>query len=273
MQLSMGDPETAKTPFMRALPTAWHGGDVSGPDLRFGEFGAALRFGVQDGEGRVTFEKLDSVRISRGEHEPYDSDWDSQEVYPWVYVVENSPWLLERYGYEAKFYRTSYEFNGDVEEMLRDFDHYVFMFEDNFAEAIAAGIWFQVSEHELGDTEGFDDHPLKDLTEDCTRERLESSGITYQVRVNPRPMTELESDSRYCSQPLIHIATELEGRCRVDWRLSLRTRRGVQKSILRSNLGRVEKVFDGIAGFPEIRQTLEHWLAEVRRRRHEMGKD
>ncbi|MCA8937470.1 MAG: hypothetical protein KDB68_14840, partial [Planctomycetes bacterium] len=80
-------------------------------------------------------------------------------------------------------------------------------------------------------------------------------------------------DSRYCSQPLIHIATELEGDSRVGWRLSLRTRRGVQKSILRSNLGRVEKRFDGIVGFTEIRQTVEHWLAEVRRRRHEMGKD
>ena len=269
----MDEHETPKTPFMRALPTLWHGGDVSGPDLRYGEFGAALRFGVPEGEGRVTFEKFDSARVSRGEREPYDSDWEGQEVFPWVYVVEHSPWLLERYEYEAKFYGSSYEFSGEVEEMLRDFDHYVFMFEDNFVEAIAAGIWFQISEHELGDTDGFDDHPLKDLPENCIRERLESSGITYQVRVNPRPMTELVRDSRYCSQPLIHIATELEGDSRVGWRLSLRTRRGVQKSILRSNLGRVEKRFDGIVGFTEIRQTVEHWLAEVRRRRHEMGKD
>ena len=47
--------------------------------------------------GRVTFEGLDALRVSRGEVAPYD---DGHDFSSWVYVVQSSRWLRERHEYE-----------------------------------------------------------------------------------------------------------------------------------------------------------------------------
>jgi len=265
----MSHSDEPKTLFMRAVQTPWPSREVCGPELRFGDGGARLHFGVHAGSGRVTFEKLDSLRVSRGEYEPYDSDCLEHEVFPWVFVVEHSPWLQERYLYEAKFYGDAYEFSGDVDEMLRDYDHYVFMFKDEFVEAIAAGIWFQVGSSVLGDTEGFDDHPLSDLPDTCVRDRIEMDGVAIDVRVNPRPVPDLVRDAALCSQPLIHLASQSGLSTYVNWRLSLRSRAGKLKSVLRNSLGRIVKEYAGVADLSAIRPEIERWMAEVGRRRKE----
>lgn len=47
----------------------------------------------------------------------------------------------------------AYEWTGDVDEMLRDFSHYVFRFHDQFVEALSSGIWFETFEHSIDDAE------------------------------------------------------------------------------------------------------------------------
>jgi len=75
--------------------------------------------------GRITFSNLDSVKICRGEFLPYKNNWKKGN-YPWIFEVENSKWLKERFDYEKKHYEKSYEWGGNVNEMLSDFKHYVF---------------------------------------------------------------------------------------------------------------------------------------------------
>jgi hypothetical protein len=113
--------------------------------------------------GEVTFEKLDSIRVSRGEYEPYESSCSDGDPNRWVSTVANSPWLLERYEYEKHHYGNAYEFGGDVSEILRDFSHYVFHFHDQFIEVFSAGIWFETDDEYIGDREPDSDHPHRDL--------------------------------------------------------------------------------------------------------------
>jgi len=82
-------------------------------------------------------------------------------------------WLLERYEYEKTHYGQAYEFNGDVDEMLRDFSHYVFSFHDQFVEALSAGIWVERFD-ESSDTE--------------------KVSATHPLRVLPRPMFSLRQN-------------------------------------------------------------------------------
>ena len=127
---------------------------VEGPTVAYGAGPASINFVTQDERwGRVTFEKLDSLRVSRGEYEPYPSDWKEGDPVHWVSVVAPSPWLRERYGYEKRHYSQAYEFGGDVDEMLRDFSHYVFSFHDQFVEVLCAGIWFESADGCIGNRE------------------------------------------------------------------------------------------------------------------------
>ncbi|MBQ0153065.1 MAG: hypothetical protein KBS61_09265 [Chryseobacterium sp.] len=58
--------------------------------------------------GRITFQNLDAIKMCRGEMPPYD-DEEEFEMGTWVYKVENSLWLQERYTYEKKHYENCYE--------------------------------------------------------------------------------------------------------------------------------------------------------------------
>ncbi len=57
--------------------------------------------------------------------------------------IENSAWLKERHKYESVNDGSSYEFGGNVDEMLSDFNHDIFSFPDQFIEVITRGIWFE----------------------------------------------------------------------------------------------------------------------------------
>jgi hypothetical protein len=65
----------------------------------------------------------------------------------------------------------------------------------------------------------------------------------------------------------------LEGRCSPHWYLTRRVINGVGKSYLRGYFGNVVEKYDGIPSLAEIRPRIEQWLAEVRERRRQMGKD
>jgi hypothetical protein len=89
------------------------------------------------GLGRVTFEERDAVRASRGEHLPFDYDHAGFRHGDWVYVVGQSQWMRERHDYETRHYATP---------LLETHRHYLFVFHDEFVEAIAAGIWLDLAD-------------------------------------------------------------------------------------------------------------------------------
>jgi hypothetical protein len=246
---------------------------VDSPIVHYGDPMTAIHFVTEDGRwGRVTFERLDSLRVSRGEHEPFPVSPDAPDKYHWVTTISNSAWLRERYEYEKRHYGRSYNFNGNVEEMLEEYSHYVFSFHDEFVEAIAAGIWFEVDDTMLGDRDLDALHPLRGLGHLLAAERFESSGITCFVRKNPMSAAEIEHAARLCSQPILEICAELEGRSSPSWFLTRRVRNGIGKTYLRSYFGNPVETFSAIPSLSEIRPRIDQWLFEVRERRRQLGK-
>ena len=105
---------------------------VLSPEFFYGD-GTGIYFVTGDDQyGRITFENLESVKICRGEVMPYKVDYSLGDRGTWIYQVENSKWQQERFDYENRYYGKSYEFGGDVNEMLTDFKHYLFSFHDQF---------------------------------------------------------------------------------------------------------------------------------------------
>ena len=258
-------------PLARGLEVPVEADSVAGPIVIYGKGPTSINFFTDDARwGRVTFEKLDSIRVSRGEDEPYSRS--EGEPHSWVSTVDNSPWLLERYEYEKRYYGNAYEFGGDVDEMLRDFSHYVFDFHDQFVEVISAGIWFETDDEYIGSKEPDSDHPLRDLPESSISHRFEAYGIKCQVRRNPRLLDEIVRNATYCSQNLMPFAAELDGLSSVHWTVSLRVSNGQIRGYLKSYFGKVERQYDGVPTLIEVQLRIEEWLQEVSERRRKMGK-
>jgi hypothetical protein len=259
-------------PVARGLRVPLKADSIEAPAVTYGRGPAAINFLADDGRwGRITFENLDAIRVCRGEFDPYDSGGDADGS-SWVSVVDDSPWLRERFEYERRHYAHAYEFGGDVNEMNRDFSHYVFRFHDQFVEALSPGIWFEVSDAFIGDRDLDPTHPALDLPASEAAERFAAHGITCQVRRNPRPLPEILDAAVYGSQKLLQIAAELDGSATPDWTLSVRVRDGRPETSLRSYFGKVEARFEGVSDLDAVRPRIEAWLSEVRERRKEMGK-
>jgi hypothetical protein len=210
--------------------------------------------------------------VSRGEYEPFPSAPGEEHSFHWVTTISNSVWLQERYEYEKKHYSNAYNFGGDVEEMLTHYDHYVFSFHDQFVEAIAAGIWFETDDSMLAERDLARDHPLRGLKDIEPSEKFEEAGITCQVRRNPLSEEELKGRALLCSQTVMEVAAELDGRVGVDWSVTLRSRNGACKAYLRDYFGNRVSTFDDIPELSLIRPAIDNWLREVRDRRRKMGK-
>lgn len=247
---------------------------VASPIVHYGTPMTAIHFRTEDGRwGRITFERLDSLRVSRGEYEPFPNSPDESGEFNWVTTVSNSAWLRERYEYEKEHYGQSYNFSGNVDEMLGEFCHYVFSFHDQFVEAIAAGIWFE-TDFEMLSSRGLDaSHPLKGLTNAEVAERFVSYGITCSVRKNPLKDDEIERAARLCSQTILEIGAELDGRSSPSWFLTHRIKNNIGKTYLRNRFGNPVESFDAIPSLSEIRPRIDQWLSEVRENRRQMRKD
>jgi hypothetical protein len=247
---------------------------VDSPIVQYGGALTAVHFTTHDGRwGRITFERLDSIKVSRGEYEPLPLAPNEGDKFHWVTTISDSVWLRERYEYEKLHYGSAYNFAGHVDEMLNEFSHYVFSFHDEFVEAIAAGIWFESDDSILGERALDSAHPLYGLANVEPGERFEGCGIVCLVRRNPLPLGEIERAARLCSQVILEVGAELDGRSRTDWRLTRRVRNGIGKSFLRDYFGNAVGTYDGIPSLSEIRPRIEQWLAEVRERRRQMGKE
>lgn len=246
---------------------------VDSPIVHYGNPMTAIHFITQDGRwGRITFERLDSLRVSRGEYEPFPASPDAPDDFHWVTTISNSAWLRERYEYEKRHYGTSYNFNGNVDEMLEEYSHYVFSFHDEFVEAIAAGIWFECDDEMLGERTMDSPHPLAGLAHLDIAEHFEGSGIRCFVRRNPKPNDEIDRAASLCSQTILEVGAELGGSSTPSWFVTRRVRNRIGKSYLRSYFGTVVDTYTGIPSLAEIRPHVDQWLAEVRERRRQMGK-
>ena len=181
---------------------------VERPTIIYSEELHSICFLTEDEKyGRITFEKLDSLRVARGEHLPYEYEWKEDEPYCWVYRIENSHWLMERYDYEKKYYGDAYEFGGNVDEMLTDFSHYVFKFHDEFIEIISRGFWFEKSETLLVNLPLSKNHPeLKLDNRNC--EIIKMKRRNCKVVKSESPIAKIEADSQFHRQRLFEFYEE-----------------------------------------------------------------
>jgi hypothetical protein len=254
----------------RGIPVPYEWDRVLGPELVYGEGPTALYCLTEEDEHvRITFERLDAIRACRGEYLPYEDDWTG-ERYPQLFIVENSRWLRERYEYEARHYRDCYEFGGDVNEMLTDYDHYLFRFHDEFIEAVAAGLWFEKQANRFDGNTLPPDHPSQDLPSSATTDQFAVDDIICQIRTNSKPIEEIVQAAFYCSQPLYHFAMELDGSAKVSYRLDLRARGGITQSRLQGSMGTPLSTVPGRATLEQARELVEPLVRQVSERRRQM---
>jgi hypothetical protein len=201
---------------------------------------------------------------------PYETTRSSDDSYSWIWTVSDSPWQLERYAYEKKHYGTSYGFGGDVDEMIRDFSHYIFQFHDQFVEVLCDGLWFETSPVSLGNREPTADHPTRHLPESAIVHRFTAHGITCQVRKNLRAIEDLLTDAAYGSQKLYQFAAELDGDPHPSWTLSLRVRNGKPRVQLQGFFGKVNQYYTSIPDLDLVLPHIESWLGEVSARRKQI---
>jgi len=245
---------------------------VLSPDVLYADAFTGIYFSTEDEQyGRITFENLDALKICRGEVLPYPYQWQQGEKYPWVYKIEQSTWLKERFDYENKNYGSAYEFGGNVNDMCTDFKHYVFQFHDQFVEVIARGFWFEQDEKSLFKRELQADHPFLNLS-DQHMQTLECHHLTCQIRINGTAQEKLITDAKFCSQKLMEFALEIDGKASVDHVVQLFYRNGKLISCLRGYFGNQIIAFDGIATLADVKPYIEKYMQEVYERRKAMGK-
>lgn len=245
------------------------------PILQCGEL-TGIYFRTEDNaHGRIAFDKLDSIKLSRGECLPYEfSEEDvtaaaENDIFPWIFTVQNSPWQSERYDYEKRYYGKHYEFGGTVEEMIWDYSHYVFHFHDEFIEAIARGFWFEKNDSSLWEKPLLPGHPFLPIPNDI-EQCYEKHGIRYYIMTNPIPLTDLLSNTYYCAQRLLEIEIELNGSRSRSWTLMAINRLGKIVFVLSPSFGKPILTTDTLISIDEIKSLYEKHLLEVAQRRKKM---
>lgn len=245
---------------------------VLSPDVYYGDNITGIYFETNDDQfGRITFNNLDAIKVCRGETMPYKYNYGNDEADIWVYKIENSQWLTERFQYENKHYSSSYEFGGNVNEMLTDFSHYLFSFHDQFVEVIARGFWFEKSEKSLFKQPLQQGHPFLNLPE-SKNEIFEVAGIKYKAIFNPTSIEELIKNSEFCQQTLIEIATEFDGKYSINCTLLLMQRQGKLISVLRQFFGRPTFEKGGVANFDDIKPIIDKEIIDIAERIKQMKK-
>lgn len=80
---------------------------VLSPIVVYGQDFTSICFETEEEQfGRIVVQSLDALKVCRGEIPPYETSLDSVELGAeiWVYRVEDSQWLKERYAYEKQNY-------------------------------------------------------------------------------------------------------------------------------------------------------------------------
>ena len=244
---------------------------VLSPDFYYGDYTGIYFETTDDESGRITFSNLDAVKICRGENLPFADDWQEDEELPWVYRVENSRWLRERYDYEHRNYGSAYEFGGNAGEMLTDFSHYIFQFHNQYIEVIARGFWFEKSAETLFRRELTSGHPLLPLPETDVA-LVEIEGLRVQTRFNPLPIKELVENAAFCPQKLMAFAVGFEDGYSVIQTLGIAQQQGQIISTLRGYFGRPTFERAGVALLTDVWPLVEQEVRKIAARRQKMRK-
>ena len=252
--------------------------NVLSPQVHYGsvhhnEPVTGIYFNTQDElYGRITFENFDSLKICRGEMLPIDYDWATHERGVWIFKVENSQWLLDRYEYEKKHYGSSYEFGGDVEEMKTHFNHYIFSFHDQFIEVIARGFWFEKSDKTLFGKPLQKGHPFSTIS-DNEYSTFEECNLKYRYWINETSKKKLINNAQFCTQTIMEFALELDDKVRVDHTLTLTLdKEGNVMTHLCGYFGNKQVTFPKIATIEDVKPYLKKYMKEVFERRIKMKK-
>ncbi|EKJ86113.1 hypothetical protein CLV96_3944 [Leptospira meyeri] len=212
--------------------------------------------------GRILFEKLDSLKICRGEGLPYKSD----TYFSWLSRLENSRWLKERYIYESKYYGNTYNFSGNVKEMLSEFNHYVFEFHDEFIEVIASGFWIEKNTESLYKKSLTLNHPFLPINNPKI-EKLNHNGIDCEIRINTASINDLTVNARYCSQTLFEFALILDNDKTICHTLSLSYINNRLSATLRDYFGNTKLIFEPNVSLDRITPFIKNYISEVSDRR------
>lgn len=245
---------------------------VLSPDVYYGNNLTGIYFYTQDKNfGRITFSNLDAIRVCRGEMIPYEYDWSLHERGVWIFKIENSNWLSERYTYENIHYGDYYEFGGNVNNMLTDFNHYLFSFHDQYVEVIAKGFWFEKDNVPLFKKPLQANHPFLNLPS-IEVVKFTSHNLTCQVIKSIKSNEEIIANAAYCPQKLMQFTLEIEDKASINHTLTLQYRTEKLISRLTGDFKRGVIEFNGIATFEDVKPYIEEHMLEIYLRRKKMGK-
>jgi len=153
--------------------------------------------------------------------------------------------------------------------MLDSHQHFVFVFHDDFVEALAAGIWLDVPEDDPLQMGG--EHPLAGLPASTAPAKGSTAGLSWELVRSQRAEADLLNDARLCSQPLFAFNLILDGGRSGDATAWLRVRDGVATSrFARSWVGEVASA-RGVAKPKDFLADWEFYCDEVADRRRAMG--
>lgn len=217
---------------------------------------------------RFTFEKLDSIKMSRGEYLSFGNK--RQNSWGVFYEIENSEWLKERYEYEKRHYEKSYEFNGDVEDILRDYKHLYFNFGGQFIEVICRGFWCETSFEPLFGKRLIKGHPFRDIEKNNSI-IIEHAGLVGHIFQNMLSQNQLIEQALYCSQKLFSFGIEVNNHINVNHVVQLMNRNDEVKSSLRGHFGAELKTFDKVAQIEDVKLLLLNYMEEVAKRKRVKG--
>ncbi len=219
--------------------------------------------------GRFTFEKLDSIKVSRGEFIPYEIE--NGNKWNIAFKIKNSKWLNERYRYEKKHYGKSYEFNGNVEEMRIDYKHLLFFFGENFVETICRGFWYEESEKEHVQSELSENHPFRELPKENAIEinHADLKGYIYQSKLSNE---QLVKQAKYCSQKQFSFGVEPHAHKTITHTVQLMERKGKIASSFRGYFGEEIKRFKKILDLEDVIPLLKKNMEDFAERRDKMKK-
>ena len=208
--------------------------------------------------GRFLFEGADSIKTSRGEHFPFPYK-DGAVFRSYIYEIENSNWLRQRYDYEKKHYGSSYNFGGNVDEMVNDFHHYYIPFEDEFVEVLARGFWYESSDEPIT-VQYLPDNPLASI-EKSNPTIFNENGINGHVFHNKLSIEKLLDQSIYCSQKILQFGFEINNYISISRTLYLmRDNNEKVYCSLKGSLGEEIKRFEHLVGLKEIEHILVQHL-------------
>lgn len=231
---------------------------VLSPIVIYGEEFTSINFETQDEEfGRITLQNMDAIKICRGELPPYDDPTEINDfvIGTWVYKVENSDWLQERYQYEKEHYEQSYEWGNSVDEMLTDYSHYFFRFHDEFVEVIAKGFWYEQAEETFIGKPLSKNHPFLAIENGFTDELIVGDK-NYFFKYNPISAATLEKQVQFCQQKLIEIWLSLPKDDFMEGSLRIKKSNNKTISYYQPTFGKAVFLKEGIATIEDLKNYL-----------------